>query len=736
MGVLINCILMIMASVCFACAISFYVREKKLKRLRFFLLFIGIFAGLWSMGYAVMGISIRPDLVNIGRIIGLIGIVGYLFGIWILFLSLLEIPPAGFALGATAYGVLSLLDVIFMSENGHHKYVRVGERTAYLLTEAFGIQYHRLYVFISFAVLLTLALMYAVRHKNDNGEFMRVMIGSNLCILLFAVPDTVLPALNLPSFPSSGMGAAIAYYILWYYTVHNNSLAVTSRNISDYVYQAGNVHILIFDNNKKLYMANDSSKKIFSIDEIRGQHLSDIFEITKRDADYLFVDVVAGQRDEVKLKSKNGNVSCMLRFSVTKSKGNRAYCIIIYVYDLTKEEALLDDLRRANQAKTEFLANMSHEIRTPINAIIGMNEMILRETEDKQVLEYANIAHSAASTLLVMVNEILDISKIEAGKLEIVNEEYDLASLIMDCYNMISEKVRQKDIVFKINSDETLPERLVGDIVRVRQVVINLLSNAVKYTDSGQVEFCISGQKTGEEELELRITVRDTGIGMSDEDMESLFGKFERFDLKRNRNIEGTGLGLCITKDLVELMKGTIEVKSELGKGSEFTVCIPHRIAKAEKIGALSVENMTQKQENIKFTAEAAHILVVDDVDMNLKVFKNLIKRTKIITDTALGGKECLELVRKQKYDMIFMDHMMPEMDGIETFAAMKATEDCVNHDTPVIMLTANAISGMKEMYLGHGFADYLSKPIQSSLLEEMLLKYLPEEKVIREVEE
>ncbi len=403
---------------------------------------------------------------------------------------------------------------------------------------------------------------------------------------------------------------------------------------------------------------------------------------------------------------------------------------------LRQNEALRrseEQAERANRAKSDFLSNMSHEIRTPLNAVIGMNEMILREEKNDEIRNYAVSVNHSAKALLSLINDILDISKIEAGKIEIVEDEYEVSSLLVDSYNMVDERLKKKGLKSYVYCDENLPKVLYGDMVRIRQVFVNILTNAVKYTESGQVEISMDGSRH-ERGIMLRMRVKDTGIGMTKENVERLFNKFERFDLSRNRNIEGTGLGLSITKELVTLMGGTIEVESEYGKGSTFTICIPQKIIDASPVGTFDLKVWQGRKEEKKyvkrFTAPDANILVVDDVEINLQVFSNLLKETKVSVDTALSGKKCISLATEKQYDIIFMDHMMPEMNGVETRKELSRTPDNKNENTPVIMLTANALTGMKEKYMEEGFADYLSKPIDGAELEKMILKYLPQEKI------
>lgn len=386
----------------------------------------------------------------------------------------------------------------------------------------------------------------------------------------------------------------------------------------------------------------------------------------------------------------------------------------------------------ASEAKSLFLANMSHEIRTPINAILGMNEMILRETGKDQIREYAQSIYSAGSSLLYLVNDVLDISKIESDKLELTENIYDLSSFIHDCYIMVAEKAEKKQLELNVSCDPQLPSRLKGDESRLRQVVTNLLSNAAKYTEKGSITLSFD-RREQEGRMMLVVTVKDTGIGIKKENMDKLFTQFTRFDMEKNRNIEGTGLGLALAKRLTDLMGGTIEMESIYGVGTSVTLTVPQEVVDSEPIGDfqekyLSVANKNETYRQ-SFEAPEARILAVDDVAVNLKVIVNLLKSTRIKVDTATSGRRCLEMAAQTAYDLIFMDHMMPEMDGVETYAAMRKLESSLNKDTPVIMLTANAITGVREQFLEAGFADYLSKPVSGDKLEDMILKYLPKEK-------
>ena len=418
-----------------------------------------------------------------------------------------------------------------------------------------------------------------------------------------------------------------------------------------------------------------------------------------------------------------------------------ALIVFLYLFTVRKTKQSME-LRRekmiadtANRAKSDFLANMSHEIRTPINAVLGMNEMILRECQDERIREYAFNAQSAGQNLLSIINDILDMSKIEAGKMEIINGRYRLNAVLTDVVNMIQIKAENKKLAFHVEVDETIPDRLLGDEVRIRQIIVNLLNNAVKYTNSGSVRMKVEKELASEEKIILKVSIRDTGIGIKEEDQGKLFRNFERLDQIKNRNIEGTGLGLAITGKMVELMEGRIEVESVYGEGSTFTVYLPQVVRGPEQIGNFEEKHRAYlrsvKQYHESFTAPEASVLVVDDVDMNISVVKSLLKKTLLKVSSCTGGEECLRLVQRERFDVILLDHMMPEMDGIETLRRMKQMEENLCKNTPVIALTANAIVGVKEMYLAEGFDAYLSKPITGEKLEEVLITYLPKEKLI-----
>lgn len=386
----------------------------------------------------------------------------------------------------------------------------------------------------------------------------------------------------------------------------------------------------------------------------------------------------------------------------------------------------------SSEAKTSFLANMSHEIRTPINAIIGMDEMIIRESKEAGIIRYANNIRNASKTLLSLINDILDFSKVESGKMEIINSNYQVSSMLNDLVNMIQSRANDKSLELILDIDEQLPCELYGDEVRLRQIITNLLTNAVKYTKEGSVTLKIRVTKLENSIGRLDVAVIDTGIGIRKEDQGKLFDSFQRVDEVKNHNIEGTGLGLALTKYLLEAMGSKLLLESEYGKGSAFYFGLEQKIVDDTPIGDYQKMYEKSRQENERyresFQAPDALILVVDDTRMNLEVCKGLLKKTKVQIDVAESGAECLQMCEQKEYHLILLDHKMPHMDGVECLKRIRQQEEGLNTNTTVIALTANAITGAKEYYLKNGFDDYLSKPVQGEKLEQLLCQYLPSE--------
>lgn len=426
-----------------------------------------------------------------------------------------------------------------------------------------------------------------------------------------------------------------------------------------------------------------------------------------------------GQTEQATAASKGEQVSTLLQAKEQLEQKN-----------VELEEAI-NAAEKAKSARDIFLANMSHELRTPINTILGLNELIIRESQDEAIKEYALDIRQAGNILLTLVSDILDFTKLEAGQMNLMEGIYDISSLLNDLINGISMQLRKKKLELELDIAKDIPYKLSGDEIHIRQIISNLLSNAMKYTEKGKIRLHLGWKQISEDVIELELSVKDTGIGIKESDIPKLFGVFQRMDTTVRSKKDRTGLGLAITNRLVEMMGGRLEVQSTYGKGSEFSFSIVQKVIDNTPLGDFekqyneslhSTENYKQK-----FIAPMGRILIVDDNAMNLAVAQGLLKQTRLQIDVAGSGEECLELIKRKTYHLICLDHMMPVMDGVETLHAIKALEGNPSADIPVIALTANAVAGAREFYLNEGFQDYLTKPIDADKFENMLIEYLPD---------
>lgn len=514
-----------------------------------------------------------------------------------------------------------------------------------------------------------------------------------------------------------GFGIVIIFY-------HVFDLSISAH---EEVIKSMDEAVLILDADGGFIEANDKAEELF--------HILSSYKKGDSVSEESLKDILA---DKNNFEYNNGSHSFDIHVNKIWNKRILAGYALVFM-DVTENKLQLQQMQtlkanaeNANRAKSEFLARMSHEIRTPINAVLGMNEMVLRESKEPEIKKYSMDIRSSAQTLLGIINDILDFSRIESGKLEIIPAEYELNSMLNDLFNMFTIRTQEKGLKFDVVVDPNLPSKLYGDDIRIRQVISNFLSNAVKYTDKGTVTFTLSGRTEADCAI-LHFMVKDTGIGIKQENMSKLFLAFERFDEMKNRYIEGTGLGMNISAQILKLMGADLKVESVYGKGSSFSFDLRQRIIDGEPIGSFQERARKAAVEHVyhtSFTAPEGEILLVDDNRVNRKVFCGLLKQTKVQIKDVGSGMECLEEVRKKHYDVIFLDHMMPEMDGMETMNRMKQMQDNQCTDTPVVMLTANAIMGARENYLAAGFDDFLAKPIEQDKLDKIMLQWMPPEKI------
>ena len=590
------------------------------------------------------------------------------------------------------------------------------------------------------AVLICISIYWIVReYRRDGSRTSRkrlVMLTISYGVQAFAFALQMTGMLSISEYYDLTMPGALLGTIFMLIGILGFSLLGTREIARDFAIDRISEGIIAVDNNGRIQYYNESAANIYPEFDafFRAKQLKEGAAKVHTPYDIIsFIEEAVQKGETLKVGDRIYTPEKNELVFKDESYGN-LYALVDdtehfrYMEELQVQRDIADS---ANEAKSKFLASMSHEIRTPINAILGMDEMILRESGEKPIRSYASDIMSAGRTLLSLINDILDLSKVEEGKMEIIPVQYDLTSLIGDLVNMTRPRADKKGLEFKVKADEHIPHLLIGDEIRVRQCAMNVLTNAVKYTEKGSVTLTISYEKKDDRHILLKIKVEDTGIGMKPEDMENLFSPYKRIEEKRNRSIEGTGLGMSITRQLLDLMGSKLDVESEYGKGSVFSFEVEQEVEKWEELGDYNVryDCLAEGYEYHElFHAPDAKILVVDDTEVNLSVIKSLLKKTLIGIDTAASGKEAIDLASKSRYDLLFIDHMMPDMDGIETLSHIRESGECSG--VPAVALTANAISGAREMYLSAGFDAYLSKPVDGRQLEKLLAAMLPAEKI------
>ena len=728
-----NCALLILGTIAAIMGISFYMRTKdSTGHIRYYMLFYGIFSAIWCLCYAIIGVTPNLSICPYMRIPGLFAIYSFLVNEVFLVTRMAGLPKRPTVLIRTIACITSLFTLVIYSNTNLDIFVRGDGYTRWYANPHMGFNrsVHAIYEVFTFLLLFILALIwYKKTRLKRSRRFLSILIVANFSILFFTIPDSLFPVIGMPGIATSGIGSAVCTIVMWYGAIVLNSFDASVGNITDRLFDFIEAGVIVFDTNRQITIMNAYAKT--RVGGAGNQTLQDLFDINEEDIDVMFEK---GQNKiySTRLWDKIQKHAYSVKLNSVKDTYGEPYCILMVFTDVTEEIELADKYAIASQAKSQFLANMSHEIRTPINGIMGMNTILLDELDDGNLEEVRHNAMnigSASQTLLSIINDILDISKIESGKMELISVKYEIFSVLNDCYNMTLTRAEAKGLNFVMDIDNNLPSVLYGDEVHFRQIINNFLSNAVKYTNSGTITLRIRELSRSEDQINLSVEVSDTGIGIKEKDIDKLFKNFTRIDEKKNRNIEGTGLGLSLTDKLVKLMGGEIKVRSEYGKGSTFSVILSQKIVNDAPIGNFSEKYAAfanhKKENELQIEIPNANILVVDDINMNIQVVKGMLKRTHATIDTAYSGAECLDMIRVKHYDLILLDHMMPEMDGIETFERMKENRDHKNVGTPVIILTANAVVGAKEMYLEKGFTDYLSKPIRRNELIAMLRKYL-----------
>ena len=589
------------------------------------------------------------------------------------------------------------------------------------------------YLHLLFSYVIVIRILYVlIKRIRTTSKIYRNKYAVILFLFLFVIVlDGIIVLfrnpLNISIMFYGVLAIAISYYTIYF---QPQKLIIDMQTIMLNNLKNG---ILFFDDKQNCIYANDTLCKMIGV----KNDLDKVEKIVKEksNADNIHDQEYTTWYEDIEINGelKNYKVEC---HNIYDERNIYVGCCI-NVSDNTQlkkyYEMEVNIAKNASKAKTDFLSRVSHDIRTPINSISGMNEMILRECKDKKIMEYAYQISESAEMLLNLVNNVLDFTKIESGKMTLVNREYDTRKMLEGIIDIISIQAGKKKIDFVYNISSDLPAKLYGDDVRISQIIMNLLSNAIKYTSEGSVTLTVKKVHDGEESAEIFVSVKDTGMGIKEEDLSKLFNAFERFEEVKNHSIQGSGLGLNIVSYFLQMMNSNLEVDSEYGKGSDFSFVITQTIVDETPIETFDskVQNNENYEYQALFTAPDAKILVVDDNEINRFVFVSLLGATKVQVDEAESGIKCLEMTKKEKYHMIFMDHMMPEMDGIETFHKIKEDENNLCWDFPIVALTANAIEGARQMYLDEGFNAYLAKPFDPEEVEKLIWDSLPKELIL-----
>ncbi len=731
---MLSCILIGVGTVAAVMGVSFYWRNIKYeKETSFILLMYGISSSIWCYCYGVIGLCWDFELCNNIRILGILAVDVFVMTEVFMGCKLANLPRGIDITIKVIMHIVTFIDWILFGHRDVDIYVRVGNWTTWDENPAYAINrnFHSAYVGLCTVLLLLLAIIW-VRKGQIKREyrFVKLLYFANFLFLFCSFPDTFLPTLGKHAFSTSGLGAAFCTIVVWYGAVQLNYFDIRMGNIAENFLNFIDAGIIVFDMNKNIAIVNDYCKKVLAEAGISPTDSPEkLFDYNTQALDIAF-EMAKNQVFSTRVTDKFNNKSYTMRLNALKDDFGAPFCYLCIFTDVTEEIDIINKLEIASRAKTDFLAQMSHEIRTPINSVLGMNEMILRRSQDPEILEYANGIDNSGRILLSLINNILDFSKIEDGHMSLVPIKYNTTEFITNLVNAISDKAHAKNLDFNLIIDENLPTALLGDDVRISQIILNLLSNAVKYTNEGYVTFSVKCIAQLEGKVDILFSIEDTGIGIKEEDMDRLCLSFERLDEVKNHNIEGTGLGITIVTNLLKMMDSTLDVKSKYGFGSCFSFVLRQEIVDSTPIGDYQINHASSsitEQKKALLTAPDAQVLIVDDNKMNLKVADKLLSLCQISPDLVTSGQEAIEKVGNNSYDIVFLDHMMPIMDGIDTLHYMKEN-NLLPEKTSVIVLTANAVIGAKDEYLAEGFDDYLSKPIEVDALEKILHKYLPQE--------
>lgn len=712
-------------------------RDMKYKENKMFV-YVCIFSAIWSFGFCGVILQTNPASAYLWRGIGMIGTFGFLIAAQFLICYLSGIKKV-YCWLANGFSLLGIIIYFFVIQK---------EQVVYELSEI-GMTYsfhqglwNNLYILYTIFVAFNQLMIILYMLKKAKAQRMKVLAKKLVVVVgvmvLGMLLDTIFPLFGQPAIPGSTIGQFAGLAVMYHSISFVNHSRITVDNMSEFIYYSLNVPVLVYDRKGKLEIMNDTASEFLRVarDEMEFVTIDRIFTITPEEA-FQFEE----NAQSIDVECWRNKRYCNLTVNKIYDAYQDKIGYIIIVTDLSERmksmkqlEEAMNEADYANKAKSIFLANMSHEIRTPMNAIIGFSELLLKMNISNEVRSHVQDIKWSSHNLLAIINDVLDISKIESGKMELLPDNYFVAPLLNDVVSIIEPQARKKGLEFEIHVDNSIPKELYGDKVRIRGILINLLNNAVKYTSEGYIKFEVYPVIRYDSKVKLGFRVTDTGSGIKEENLSTLFDNFARLDQKVHFGIEGSGLGLAISKGYIALMGGEIKVSSRYGEGSVFTVEIEQRIIDSDSMNVedIRVREALEDGKISDFKIRNICVLVVDDNPINLKVAQGILRTYELEVDVASNGSDAIALCEKKKYDIVFLDQMMPHLDGIDTMLRIRRLNDhyALGGDGKIIVLTANAIKGTRETLMNQGFDEYLGKPLNIDRLEALLCRYIPEENI------